>query len=152
RQVLLAHDTLRTAFLWEGLRAPVQVVLREPRMPFELVDLRDRPAAEQAAALQAFRGADRRRGFDLSSAPLMRTALVRVAERRYELVWTVHHLLLDGWSAVRVMAQVLSVYTALSRGERPELRRGPGYKSYVEWLAKQDVAARRQFWSAQLGD
>src|SRR5690242_8294798 len=97
QQALERHPILRTAFVWEDLDEPVQVVQRQVRITMDRHDWRALPASEQQAQLIALLQADRERGFDLAAAPLLRLALVQVGERAYEFIWSRHHILLDGW-------------------------------------------------------
>ncbi|HVI70367.1 MAG TPA: AMP-binding protein, partial [Pyrinomonadaceae bacterium] len=97
QQSINRHSILRTSFFWEDLEEPVQVVNREVTLPIEVEDWRELSDSEQQSRFLDFLEADRRRGFELSSAPLLRLVLLRLDEQRYRLVWSHHHLLLDGW-------------------------------------------------------
>src|SRR5438067_1017005 len=94
-KVLARHPILRTACLWEGLEEPLQVVRLRVTLPWVQEDWRGLSALEQQARVEGFLEADRRRGFELGQAPLMRCALLRMGEERYQFVWSFHHLLLD---------------------------------------------------------
>jgi amino acid adenylation domain-containing protein/non-ribosomal peptide synthase protein (TIGR01720 family) len=144
------HPALRTGFQWEKVDAPLQVVRREARLPFLRRDWRGRTAQEQRDALRAYLDADRARGFDLSRAPLMRLALFRTGEAEYQLVWTHHHMVLDGWSLGVVYRDVLDAYRALCTGARPRRDRGAPYRDYVAWLKGRDPAASEAFWRQAL--
>ncbi|MES1211088.1 MAG: condensation domain-containing protein, partial [Acidobacteriota bacterium] len=61
-------------------------------------------------------------------------ALLRTEESAYRLVWSYHHVLLDGWSSAAVLAELLGLYDAFRRGEAPALARSRPYRDYVEWL------------------
>src|SRR5689334_17145432 len=92
------HPTLRTAFAWKRLEKPLQVVGRRVTVPLRRIDWRELAEAEQRARLEAYCADDRRKGFELSRAPLLRVTLIQMADEVFHFVWTVHHLLLDGWS------------------------------------------------------
>ncbi|WP_367616520.1 amino acid adenylation domain-containing protein [Pseudomonas farsensis] len=141
---LAAHDILRTAFLWEGeLAEPLQVVHKQVLMPFQQHDWRGR--ADLAAALDALAVADREQGFDLARAPLLRMAMVRTGEQSYHLIYTNHHILMDGWSNSRLLGEVLQRYAG--QALPPAKVR---YSQYIEWLQGQNMAASKAFWGAQL--
>ncbi len=145
------HSVLRTAFVWRNLPRPLQAVHRAAEPPLAREDWQDVPAKDVEACLDRWLAADRRRGFDLARAPLFRLALLRFAGDRHRLVWTVHHLLLDGWSLPRVLGEVLRAYRDLAAGRRPTLPPpGPAFADYVAWLARRDRAAAESFWRTEL--
>ncbi|HEY0607971.1 MAG TPA: condensation domain-containing protein, partial [Herpetosiphonaceae bacterium] len=146
QQVVERHQTLRSAFLWAGLDEPLQLVRQKVRLPWQVEDWRDLSPGEQDARLDAFLAADRRRGFDLAKAPLMRLALFQVADARYRCVWTQHHLLLDGWSVPLVFNEVFAAYDAFVRGQPLALPRLRPYRDYIAWLQRQDLAQAETFW------
>ncbi|MEU0334314.1 non-ribosomal peptide synthase/polyketide synthase [Streptomyces sp. NPDC006193] len=141
---------LRTRVVWEDVPVPLQVVHRRVTVPVEQLDWRELDAAERAERLDRLRADDLARGLDLGTAPLMRLTLVRLPEARLQLLWTSHHLILDGWSLAQVLTEVFEEYAALTSGAepRPPVRRPFG--DYVRWLAGQDTEAARAHWRAVL--
>ena len=141
-----AHDILRSGFFWQGdLPQPVQVVQRQVEVPFSVLDWHGRIDLE--AALQTLADEERALGLDLSCAPLMRLVLVRTAAERYHLIYTNHHILMDGWSSAQLLGEVLQHYS----GEA--VARGAGrYRDYIAWLQRQDGAAAQAYWRATLGN
>ncbi len=144
RSVVRRHSVLRTAFLWEGLEEPLQLVLEEPRLPWREEDWRELSAAERRERLDAELEDDIRRGFDLDEAPLMRILLIRAGEESWHFAWSYHHLLLDGWSSGLVFRDALAYY----RGQEPPGI--PPYRAYVAWLREHDLAETEAFWRATL--
>ena len=144
RDALARHDTLRTAFLpQDGAREAVQVVRAHCELPLTELDWRGRDVSAQA--LEALARDEKSRGFDIGQAPLWRLLLVRLDTHRYHLIWTHHHLLIDGWSTAVLMAEVLRAY----RGEA--LTDAPGsYRDYIAWLQAQDPLASERFWRERL--
>ncbi|HEX4914744.1 MAG TPA: condensation domain-containing protein, partial [Vicinamibacterales bacterium] len=65
QQMIERHAMLRTSYSWEDLDKPLQIVHRSVALPITIEDWRDRSAAEQESAFQAFLAADRERGFSL---------------------------------------------------------------------------------------
>ncbi|HZW29446.1 MAG TPA: amino acid adenylation domain-containing protein [Isosphaeraceae bacterium] len=152
QQVLERHAALRTSFLWREGGEPLQVVWRRVVLPWHEEDWRGQAADEQQRRRWAWLAEDRRRGFDLDQPPLMRLAVCRLGERDWEVVWSSHHALLDGWSMALVLGEVFAAYTAFVRGEVPQLPARRPYQDYIAWLLRQDAAAARAFWRGQLGD
>ena len=66
------------------------------------------------------------------------------------LVWSLHHLLADGWSAARVLHEVLRLYEARSAGGPAELGPVRPYRDYVAWLGRQDAGAAERYWRGVL--
>src|SRR5437868_11202666 len=120
-RVVNRHTLLRTAFCWEHLRGVAQIVMRRVTLEWQDIDWRTRLTDEADAGLDDFLKADRRRGFSLGEAPLMRIALIRLADDEHELVWSHHHLLLDGWSAPIVVREVFAVYNGYITGSEIDL-------------------------------
>jgi amino acid adenylation domain-containing protein/non-ribosomal peptide synthase protein (TIGR01720 family) len=150
QRVLERHSILRTAFVWEGLERPLQVVHQRPQLPIEQHDWRGLTEAEQHARFGAFLSEDRERGFALGRAPLVRLTLIRLTDESYRFVCASHHLLLDGWSLSLVLRELCSHYAALSRGEALKLGPARPYRDYIEWLGRQDLAAAERFWRKAL--
>ncbi len=109
--IVARHAALRTAVSWEHSSQPVNVVLDAADMPVTWIDLRhdtDRGPADQ---LSDFLREDRARGFDLTRAPLSRVTMIRLARDEWEMVWTHHHVILDGWSTARLFEEWWQHYT-----------------------------------------
>ncbi|MGH9821823.1 MAG: amino acid adenylation domain-containing protein, partial [Blastocatellia bacterium] len=150
RRVISRHAVLRTFFLWEGLSKPVQVIKRSVTLSLTGLDWRGLEESEKQEKLDRFLREDRQRGFAPSAAPLMRLMLIRMSDRVHQLVWTHHHLLLDGWSLVKVIDDVKKCYASLQRGGLAQDEPSPLYRNYIRWLHQQDLAAPRTFWSGLL--
>ncbi|HEX4961000.1 MAG TPA: condensation domain-containing protein, partial [Thermoanaerobaculia bacterium] len=144
------HSALRTAFVWEAVDQPLQVVFRQVELPFERLDLRHLTAEERERQVQAIWQADREEGFELTQAPLMRFHLIRTGEMEHRLLWTYHHLLLDGWSLGILTDEVLALYEARRRGEEAVLPAPGLYRDFIAHLQRQDLAPAEQFWRQQL--
>jgi amino acid adenylation domain-containing protein len=150
QQVIDRHPTLRTGVIWEGLDKPVQVVYRRVTLPFKRLDWRELSAREQQTSLDQYLQADRKRGFELSKAPLLRLALFQAGEESFHLVWSCHHLLMDGWSVVLLVKEVFACYEAYSRGQEPVLEPVCPYRNYIAWLQRQDMLKAEAYWRRTL--
>ncbi|MGX5725422.1 non-ribosomal peptide synthase/polyketide synthase [Metapseudomonas otitidis] len=143
QRVMARHDILRTSFHWQGLPRPVQVVHRRAQLDFEQLDWRGEAVDEQRLAARAQE--ECARGFDLTRAPLQRLLLIRVADRAYHLVWTSHHILMDGWSSSQLFGEVMELY---HQGQATgEVGR---YRDFIAWLQRQDQGALEAFWRERL--
>jgi amino acid adenylation domain-containing protein/FkbM family methyltransferase len=150
RRVVERHPVLRTGYAWEGLEKPVQVVQRQVEIPLTTEDWRGLGEAERLDRLERFLEEDVRQGFSMGKPPLLRLTLFRLDEARYQLTWTHHHSLLDGWSMPRVLQELFSLYEAFRRGEALELSAVRPFQDYISWLRRQDMAAAERFWRGRL--
>jgi amino acid adenylation domain-containing protein len=142
------HGVLRSQVRWYGLGEPHQVVLEKAPLPlrvlegcrseFELADLMDE---------------DRRRDFELEQAPPYRMTIVRTGDSQHHLVWTNHHLALDGWSNSILFAECWDAYANLAAGLPPAAGPEPlPYREYVNWIRNQNEQASRDYWRYLLKD
>jgi amino acid adenylation domain-containing protein len=150
QRVMKRHAVLRTSFHWEDLDKPVQIVHRDARLPLEQHDWRGLSAEEQETQLQEYVRADRERGVKLDEAPLMRLVVMRIADDLYQIVWSHHHLLMDGWSVPLVLKDVLTQYEALRLGKEVSLPPGRPFRDYINWLKRHDLAQAEAFWRNEL--
>ena len=146
QEVVNRHPALRTAFYWEDLEQPLQVVHPQVEFSIEKYDWRDATTVEQKERLEEFLKQERDRNFDLSVAPLMRVALIQVSFDTYQFVWSKHHLIVDGWSTALILQQVLEIYRTLSNGQAPVASRSRPYGDYIAWLQQQDLKRAEAFW------
>ncbi|HET6763605.1 MAG TPA: condensation domain-containing protein, partial [Longimicrobiaceae bacterium] len=150
QEALERHPVLRTAFFWEKLPKPLQVVHRRLELPVHEEDLRGMPQGERQAHVDAFVESDRLRGFDMAQAPLLRLALFRTGEDGWTGVLSFHHILLDGWSMPIVFQEAHFAYEALVQGQRAEIPRPRPFRDYIGWLGTQDLAQAEAFWRRAL--
>ncbi|WP_442937364.1 non-ribosomal peptide synthase/polyketide synthase [Nostoc sp.] len=150
QQVVARHPVFRTAFLWESLSQPVQVVYRQVNVTVETYDWRELSALEQQQELETFLDSERQQGFQLSLAPLMRLHLIQLDRNTYQFVWCHHHLLLDGWSSPLVFQDLLEFYQAISQGKSLSNIGTISYRNYIAWLQQQDRDLAEKFWRQKL--
>ncbi|MDT3311984.1 non-ribosomal peptide synthase/polyketide synthase [Pseudomonas sp. rhizo66] len=145
QRVVDRHEVLRAGFIWgrDGLDAPLQVINRQLTLEMPEVDVRG--VADLPAVLEARAQADRERGFDLQNPPLLRLCLLRTADDRHRLIFTCHHILMDGWSNSRMFGEVLQDYAG-----QPVPSAQGRYRDFLVWLQGQDKAASQDFWRGQL--
>ncbi|ONH53354.1 non-ribosomal peptide synthetase [Pseudomonas cedrina subsp. cedrina] len=138
------HDILRTGFLWQTeLEQPLQVVYKTARVPLVEHDWRHR--ADRDVALDTLAQTVRAEGFELEQAPLLSLVVVRTGADSHHLIYTNHHILMDGWSASQLFGEVLQQYAGASV-QAPNGR----YRDYIGWLQAQDPLTSETFWKAQL--
>ncbi|AGZ43003.1 non-ribosomal peptide synthetase [Actinoplanes friuliensis] len=128
---------LRVAFRRRKNGQAVAMVPKHVVLPWATLDL-------TPEELPAFLDADLRQRFDPASAPLLRMTLVRLGPGDHRLVFTHHHLLIDGWSIPLALDELIAHY----RGDT--LPEPPAFKAYLGWCAAQDRPAAEAAWRAEL--
>ncbi|MFJ5116146.1 amino acid adenylation domain-containing protein, partial [Streptomyces sp. NPDC088551] len=180
QRVVERSDALRASVVWRDIGTPVQVVHRAVTLPVRSLDWSGLDEPERAVALDELLAEDKARGIALESPPLMRLVLIRLAADRIRVVWTFHHLLLDGWSTAALLSDVIAEYASLTRtdtGAGPGAGTGTGtgtgtesgtgtaaaddsgavsradrgpFRDYLAWLAARDQHTGRSFWRDRL--
>lgn len=148
--VLQRHPALRSTVSRRHARRPIQIVHRDAELPFEFIDVSNLDVAEQDRQLTSCREAEVRRGFDMDCAPLMRLTLVRLAAQTHYLIWTHHHLIMDGWSMTLVLREVIALAECAGGTSERAVHAAPTHRRYVEWLQALDAAPDERFWRQTL--
>ncbi|MFH0344255.1 MAG: amino acid adenylation domain-containing protein, partial [Chromatiales bacterium] len=150
RAVVKRHPVLRSAFIWKNLERPLQVVRANVTVALAQQDWRELSPLEQEEQLALFIETDQKRGVELGTAPLLRLALIRVADHRYHFIWSCHHLLQDRWSLATVFDEVYAHYAARRQGQQPAFAPGGRYRDYIAWIEAQDKSQAETFWRNSL--
>ncbi|MGH9763823.1 MAG: non-ribosomal peptide synthetase, partial [Blastocatellia bacterium] len=154
REVMRRHASLRTTF---GMNAgePVQIVDDNVSTQISLVDLRD--LAKSDVETEVFRLAQEEaaRRFDIKSGPVLRTHLIFSAQDDNTLLFTMHHIVSDGWSANVFGEDVANIYRAFVDGTRSILDDPAiAYPEFAvwqrNWLQGHYLESELDYWKRQL--
>ncbi|MFJ9382068.1 condensation domain-containing protein, partial [Streptomyces sp. NPDC101455] len=144
------HEVLRTTVVRDGVAEPLAVVSRSVPVPLRVVDLSHLDEAARRVRLDDYLTSDWEQGADFTAPTLARIAVLRLAADRHQLVWSYHHLLLDGWSAPIVIGELLQAYDAFRTGDEPRLPARRPFRDFVAWFAAQDMDEARAYWRRRL--
>ncbi len=143
------HESLRSRFITREDRPQVQI-LPANGLPLAFHDLRRHPAQADTLCRQAAT-----QPFDLTQGPLVRAALIRLADEEHLFLLTCHHIVSDGWSTGILLRELGALYGAFRRGDAdplplPTLQ----YPDYAAWqrryLTPERLAAQAQYWRETL--
>ncbi|MER5551557.1 amino acid adenylation domain-containing protein [Streptomyces sp. NPDC002793] len=140
------HPGLRACFRDRRSGEPVQILPAAVDVPWEEIDLTGEPDAGHSRLLDGITEEDRVRPFDLARPPLLRCTLVRLPDSRFRFLFTVHHILVDGWSMPLLLDDLFARYAT---GEAPP-GTPPRFRDHLAWLAAQDLEAARGAWASAL--
>jgi amino acid adenylation domain-containing protein len=144
------YVVFRTAFIWESLSQPVQVVYRQVTVRVATYDWQHLTVQQQEQELAVFLESDQQKSLQLSEAPLMRLNLIKLDKNTYQFVWSSHHLLLDGWSLSLVIKDFLKIYQEISQNQVIADQPVVSYRQYIAWLQQQEQKPAEEFWRQKL--
>lgn len=149
-ELIRRHEILRTAFVYKGLERPLQIVLKDRRIDFKLEDLGALDEKARSARRGRFKREDRERMFDPARDVLLRVGILKLGENTHEIVWSHHHLLIDGWCMGIIFRELFEIYAAIKQGVRFRLKPPTPYRDYIQWLENTDQEAAKNYWKQYL--
>lgn len=155
--VVARHESLRTVFRKNADWTVSQQVLPTLAITDLLATADLRAAHLSPAAVQARVLAEIRTPFDLAAGPLMRLQLWQLAAQEYVLVYTLHHIIGDGWSMQVLFDELMQAYNALAAGQPLRLPPLPTqYRNYEAWLraslSGENGQRLEHYWRSQFED
>ncbi|MEH6642860.1 amino acid adenylation domain-containing protein [Vreelandella glaciei] len=131
-QVMARHDILRTAFCWEGLDEPVQVVLRQAPLLVEWIEKASDDGIEgsKLPPLERLRHAadPGRCRIDARQAPLMRAVAIEdTAGDSYLLQLLIHHLIDDNMTVKQAVKEI----ALIEQGRSAELPEPVPFRNFI---------------------
>ncbi|HVR99450.1 MAG TPA: amino acid adenylation domain-containing protein, partial [Thermoanaerobaculia bacterium] len=143
------HESLRTTFGRTPEGVPVQVIAPAGPLALPVVDLAALPAAAREPEVRRLAGAEAERAFDLAVGPLLRAALLRLAERDHAALVTMHHIVSDGWSMGIFLAELAALYEGSPLPELP-IQYADFAAWQRRWLDGEILAGQLAYWRRQL--
>lgn len=144
------HDVLRTVFVHNKSAKLLQMVLKYREVDFVFADLSTLDSNQQAEHIANFQAHDRAKDFDLTKDRLSRVSLFKMQPNRYEMIWSVHHIILDAWCFGVIYGELMNCYQSLLNKQPVHLPPAPPFSRYIQWLERQDKTTARDFWQNYL--
>ncbi len=148
--VMKRHSILRSAFYHDAFAVPLQCVYKDVKLPIAVLDYRALNEQDQATAISQFEREDIKKGFSFSMPPLMRITLIRLTDESYRMLWTMHHILLDGWSMPLVLEEFLTIYELLLSGKEVATVKEDRYEDFIRYIERGDKDEEEQYWRTYL--
>jgi bacitracin synthase 3 len=151
------YAIFRTFFCYQVMDRPFQVVFKpgpggQPGFHYEDITSLYLSEADTAAYLEEARKRDRQNSFDLMREIPMRISLYRIGANAYHMVWSYHHILIDGWCVGIVFKELMQVYGLLRAAEPVHLPKVLPFVNYIKWLEQQDKEKGLNYWKDYLRD
>ncbi|MGE5342598.1 MAG: amino acid adenylation domain-containing protein [Candidatus Omnitrophota bacterium] len=144
------HVVFRTVFVEEKATGSLQVVLKKRSMKIELNDVSLLNAEDKRYRIDQIKVKDRQRGFDLTVDLPLRLTRILTGEAVDQLIWSVNHIVIDGWCLGIVMNDLLSIYDGLMEDKPLTLEPVTPYRNYVEWFRNRDMDEGFNHWREYL--
>ncbi|MGD2090925.1 MAG: amino acid adenylation domain-containing protein [Candidatus Aminicenantes bacterium] len=151
-ELLKRYQVLRTVFVHEGLEHPLQLVLKERQVDFYYEDISEMSQEDKEVFIKGFKEKNRQRLFDLSRDVLMRVTVIRLSRGQYEFIWNKHHIILDGWCFSILISEYFEIYKSYLENRAHRLPPVKPYRTYIQWLQKQNKEDSRKYWAEYLFD
>jgi amino acid adenylation domain-containing protein len=155
-EIVRRHEVLRTTFA-EGGREPVAIIHPPQPVRLPVADLAGLHGTERQAEARQLALEDLRRPFDLDRGPLLRTLLVRMDGEEFLLLFSMHHIVSDGWSMGVLVRELTALYEAFATGKPANLPELP--IQYVDfacwqraWLSGRILEEQLGYWKQRLAD
>src|SRR5215213_6547452 len=149
------NEAIRTSIVTRECKG-VQVIRDWVYTSLEQVDLSAIGEPEREREGMRIAEEEAAEGFDLSRGRLMRVKLIRKGEQEHELLYTMHHIISDGWSMGVVVKEMGELYESYRKGEESGLEElEVQYADYAkwqrEWLRGEELEREMSYWREQLG-
>jgi len=148
--VVSRHSALRGAFFQGFDNEPLQVIFHQVKIPVEKQNWCHVPEKEQQQKLFTYLESERIKGFPLEKAPLMRLSMIQIATDTWYIIWTYHHILLDGWCINIIFKELLTCFEAYIKGHNIKLEPQRSYRDYIRWLNNMNLSDAKRFWQQRL--
>jgi amino acid adenylation domain-containing protein len=154
-ELVRRHELLRTSFpSVEGV--PVQHIAAPYEFPLTFTDLSDLPASQRDDEARRLAKEEGRRPFDLAHGPLLRLGVIKLEQKRYMWLLSIHHIVSDDWSKKLLGKELEVLYDAFANGRPsplPELTiQWADFAVWQQkWLSGENLKAHVDYWKQVLG-
>jgi len=162
REIVHRHEILRTNFVIVNGN-PVQKIKPFLDLTLPIIDLRSLSSEKIELEVRRWVSEEAEHPFNLMQEPLIRAKLLVLGEGKYKgekeyiLLFTLHHIVSDGWSEDILIREFMALYEAFLHGNSSPLARLPiQYSDYAvwqrEWLQGAVLEQLLAYWKSQLAD
>ncbi|MGL5972536.1 MAG: amino acid adenylation domain-containing protein, partial [Oscillospiraceae bacterium] len=151
--IMQKHEILKSNILTTKKTGKSWVVVpNKTDITFEVVEILD--DCDTAKEIDFIKEKDRLRGFNFEKDNLIRLTLIKINNEKSILIWSMHHVIVDGWSIPLMFADFIKYYNYLDTKTPEQLLEDiemeksliPSYKEYIAWYNKQDKEKGVEYW------
>lgn len=155
-KIIEKYSALRSVFSYGKTDTPKQIVLKIREPILDIICIDKHSESEIQNDIDTFKYEDKKKGFNLSKDLLVRMTLIQRNDRRSNVIFTFHHVVLDGWCLGLVFKDLFTFYENTLKGElddgnAPEsLTERYPYAHFIQWLDRQDAGKAEAWWRVNL--
>ncbi|GMQ62204.1 condensation domain-containing protein [Vallitalea maricola] len=144
------NEMLRSVFRWERLQKPIQIILKNHKIPFCTYILKDEPIHEAHLKAEKLKKNEKSNGIDIRIEPV-KILLFQYEDGSHDLVITWHHIVYDGWSNMILLSEIFQTYEKLLNEKYPEFDKKAKYKDYIKMCNEfKKSNEQKMFWKEYL--
>jgi acyl transferase domain-containing protein/glutamate-1-semialdehyde aminotransferase/non-ribosomal peptide synthetase component F len=153
RALINRHQALRATFVHEG-----QIQKFAPKLDLEIpiTDLSSLSSSEQQAKVKQIIQEDAHTPFRLTVGPMVRAQLLKLEREHWQLIFTAHHIVCDGWSTNVLLDELPKIYNSVKAGLPWSLPEPMSFASYAksqrEYLEGPEGKRTENYWLDQFKD
>lgn len=147
-EIVKRYDVLRTVFISDKSEKLLQVVLKERKIDFKYEEIPG--STSRTEYIKRAKEKDKNKLFDLSKDMLMRVTILKLANNEYELIWSHHHIIMDGWCLGIVINDFFTIYSGLLNNKKYTLATPVQFGEFIKWLNTRDTKATKEYWAGYL--
>ncbi|MCY7610254.1 condensation domain-containing protein, partial [Bacillus safensis] len=140
------YVVLRTNFLYNNIRKPVQIVWGNKKNIIEYQDISKLDKEQKIKYLEDFKEKDRLRGFDLSTDALIRLSILKIDSEKFKLILSHHHIIMDGWCFGIILNDLFEMYKCSIQNKKINVDNTTPYSKYIKWLENLDHNESIDYW------
>lgn len=154
-EIIRRHEILRTTFATDAAGKPWQEIHEPERRALPVADLAGLEESRRVVEAGRLLGAEGNRAFDLQRGPMVRTLVLRLEATEHMVLYTMHHIVSDGWSTGVLNREIGELYEAFSNGKpSPLAELAVQYADFAlwqrQWLLGEPMAQQLRYWRKQL--
>lgn len=149
-ELIKKFENYRTIYIYEKVKKPKQVVLKERtfKISFENIECFEEEEREQI--IEKYKIEDRAKGFNLARDLMIRVKVFKMGSKLHKIVWSDHLITRDGWSFGIIAKDFFNIYKSLKNGQSLYIEEVYPFSDYIEWLERQDKENALRYWKEYL--
>ncbi len=155
-EIIRRHEILRTAITTVDGEAEL-IIEEKLEITIPIIDLSHLNEDKRQSEVSTISQEEATKPFRLDQAPLLRATLLKLKDEDYIFLFTMHHIVSDGWSTGVFIKEIVPLYSAFTQGLPSPLP--PLTIQYVDfaawqrkWLSGKVLEEQLNYWKRTLGN